>query len=175
MEEKVGEKLNKILEKLEESKSEKKFKLPLNIRLQKRKIRKNFAVVQIIQTNGGVQFKMMPIVDNTIKLGEVYYEASADYMLRYKNYPFLILPEWNLKPIKTEGDEEESKIKPFSSKENLQEAIKNGSLSSAEKFILNRIKMDTIKPKFQGNIGLILIILLGIGGFLWALSYLKFI
>jgi len=157
----IKEQLDYIADKLDESKKKKKFKMPLNVRMSKGKFKKkNFAIVQTIKTNGSVNFKVLEIKDNTIQVGDVYHDASADYVLRYGNYPLLIIPEWNIKPL---ASGEETK-EPFSPKENLKEAIKDGSLTSTEKFILARLKMDMIKPKMQMNFKIILIIIaVGIG------------
>ena len=147
----IKEQLDYIADKLDESKKKKKFKMPLNVRMSKGRFRKkNYAIVQTIKTNGSVDFKVLEIKDNTIQVGDVYHDASADYVLRYRNYPMLIIPEWN--------------IKPFTPRENLEEAIKEGSLTSTEKFILARLKMDMIKPKMQMNFKVILIVIaVGIG------------
>lgn len=154
----VSDKLDKVITALEETQTKKKFQLPLRIRMQKGKaMKKDFAVVVLIKTNGAVQFKMLPIVDNTIKVGEVYYEATAKHVLRYKRWPMIIIPEWNITPLSQPDPE------PFNAEKNYDEAINQGKLSSAEKFILHAIKMDTVKPKMNFNmkaiaIGLVVVV-----------------
>ena len=170
MEEKtVSEKLDRLLEGFETMQEKKKFKLPLRIRMQKGKFRKNYAIIQIIRTNGAIDFKMAPIEDNTIKIGDVYHEATAKYVMRYKKYPLIIVPEWNIIPL---GKPEEQ---VFDSEKNLKEAMAKGQLSFPEKFILNAIKMDLVKPKSKINFTTILVILAVIGGGLILLNYLKVI
>jgi len=143
-------KLDRIIEREEEKKVKKKFSLPFMIRMMKGKIKKrNYAVVMLVKMNGSVDIKFVPIEDNTIRIADTYHEATADYVLRYKRYPMIILPEWNLKP--------------FSPRENVKEAIEEGSLSSAEKFIINKIEMERVKktkinPKAIGVIILVIII-----------------
>lgn len=163
-EETLKQKLDKIVTKLEEqeTKTKKKFKLPWSLTWNKGQYRKrNYAIIQVVKMNGSVDFKKVPIEDNTIKLGEVSHEATADYVLRYKKYPMIILPEWSLKP--------------FSPRENMVETIEEGRLSSAEKFILHRIKMDMIKPKMKWSFGTLFVILaVLVGGFV-LLNYLNIV
>lgn len=147
----LSEKLDSIVDKLEGiNTKKKKFDLPFGVKLQQGKIKRNYAVVMIIRTNGTVNFKMVPIEDNTIKVGEAYHEATAKYVLRYKKYPMLVLPEWNITPISKPEEE------AFSPEKDLKQAIDEGKLSAAEKFILHAIKMDLIKQKPKIKVGVIL-------------------
>jgi hypothetical protein len=160
----LTEKLDNIIEKIETIDKKKKFNLPLGIKLQQGRIKKNYAIAQIIRTNGTVNFKMLPIEDNTIKIGEVYHEATAKYILRYKKYPMIIVPEWNITPINKPEDQ------VFVPEKDLKEAIEEGKLSAAEKFILHAIKMDLVKQKPKIKTGTILIIIAIIVGGLYLLN-----
>ncbi len=154
--ESVAKKLERIEEMLETK--GKKFKVPLKHRIFKRQFSKdNYALVIWIRQNGSIDIKKVRIKDNTIKVGDVYYDASASYVLRYKNYPVIIQPEWNIKPVGSE-------TQPWKPQENIKKAINNGTLSSAEKFILHAIKMDLVKGKPKLNWGVILLILAVLGG-----------
>jgi hypothetical protein len=167
----VSEKLDEVMKALEltkEGKKEKKFKLPFGIRSSKGKFKKDYIIVLFLKTNGSCDFKMYQIEDNTIKIGEVYYEATSKHIMRYKRFPLMILPEWNISPITKE-------IEPFNPEKNLEEAVDAGKLSSAEKFILHAIKMDLVKTKMKINLTVILIALGAIVGILVLLSYLKII
>jgi len=165
----LKEQLDKVIEKLEE-KEEKKFKLPFGIRIQKGKTRKDSVVVCFIRTNGSVVFKMVKIEDDTIRIGENFYDASSGNILRYKKYPLLIVCEWNMKPV-SPGE----KLKPalFSAKKNFKEAEKNGTLTAAEKLILTKMKLDAVKPKsaIGGKTILIIIAVIVVGYF--AADYFK--
>jgi len=160
----INEKLDRLIEGIEQSGKKKKFRMPMGIKMQKGKIRKNYAIVLIIKTNGSVFFKMVQIEDNTIKIGETYHEATAKYVLRYRRFPMIILPEWNITPL----SEPENEV--FSPEKNLKEAMDKGKLSSAEKFILHAIKMDLVKAKPKMNIITIVVIIAAIGGLLWFLN-----
>ena len=166
MEEKtISEKLDRLLDSFEQIQVKKKFKLPFGIRTQRGKLKKNYAVVEIIRTNGNVDFKFVQIEDNTVKIGDIYYETTAKHVLRYGKYPLIILPEWNISPL----SKPEEQI--FSSEKNLDEAVKEGKLSAAEKFILHAIKMDLVKEKPKINFTTIIIIIAVLGGLALVLNY----
>lgn len=158
----LAEKIDEIREAVAEmpEKRKKKFRLPLGVRITKGKTkRKNFVIVQTIKTNGAVNFKVMKIEDDTVKIGENFYGASSQHILRYKRMPLLIIKEWDMKP--------------FSPKEEFKEAVKAGTLTAAEKLILTKMKQEAIKPKMQLNWKVVLIILAIGAAALWALDYYK--
>ena len=95
----VSEKLDKLLTSFEEIQEKKKFKLPFGAKPGVAKRKKNYAIVQILKTNGAVDFKMFPIEDNTIKVGDIYYETTTKHVFRYKKYPLVIILEWNITPV----------------------------------------------------------------------------
>lgn len=156
----VGEKLDHVIEQLEQKGKKKKFKLPFGIRMQKGKPRrKNYAIVQTIKTNGAVNFKMTKIEDDTVKIGEGIHDASAGHILRYKRYPLVVIPEWTMKP--------------FSPADNFKQSTEDGTLTAAQKVILTKMKMEAIKPKMQLNFKTILVILVIGGVLLYLLDYLN--
>lgn len=175
----LNKKLDYLIAKVTEREQEKKFKLPLGIKMQGGKLRKNFCLVLFIQANGSVLFKFVKIEDNTIKIrqgvDDIYYDASSDYILRYKKYPLLILPEWNIKPIKRQDGTIVNEVQPFEAKENFKEAVKEGALTSSEKILLRVIKLNEIKPKMKINFMVVLIIAaVCIGGY-FLLKYMKIV
>ena len=153
----LGERLDKIVELLEEDKK-KKFKMPLSVRLSKMKLRKEWAIIQLIKTNGNVQFKIVKIEDDTVKIGETYYDASAGNILKYKRYPLIIIPEWNMLP--------------FSPRDNFDKAEEKGVLTAAQKLILTKLKTEQVKPREQLNWKVLIIIALVIGGGLLLANYM---
>jgi len=161
MEEKsLKEKVDELYEEKEKGRK-KKFKVPLSIKLQKGKFKKGYAAVCLIKTNGAVEVKMVKIEDETIKIGENIYDASANNILRYKKYPLLIISEWNMKP--------------FSPAENVEKASAEGTLTAAQKLILTKMKMEAVKPKMQLNFKLIVGLLVLGAAILFALDYFKLI
>ena len=158
-EESIREKLDKVLESLEK-KEDKKFKLPFFINMQKGKtLRKNYAIVLFIRTNGAVEIRMVKIEEDTVKIGDIFYDARASNVLRYKKYPLLVIAEWNMLP--------------FNPQENLEQASKEGTLTAPEGLILTKMKLEAVKPKATLNAKVVLIVIgaLIIGYFV--LDYLK--
>jgi len=172
----LTEKIEEIREAVAEiPERKKKFKLPLGVRMTKGKTRKkNFVIVQTIKTNGAVDFKMMKIEDDTVRIGDNFHDASSQHILRYKKLPLLIIPEWNIKPVSPES-EEELKAEPFSSKENFEQAAEEGTLTAAEKLILTKMKLEAVKGRMQLNWKIILVVLAIGAGVLFLLDYLKVI
>ena len=85
--------------------------------------------------------------------------------MRYKNMPMIVLPEWNISPVTYAGEEGKTRLTPFDAGKNLENAVKDGTLSAAEKFILHAIKLDTVDPKKKMDFKMILIIgAVAIGG-----------
>lgn len=147
--ESLKDKLDKLIE-ITKNQKQKKFRMPLNIRLfAKGRTKKDYVIVQYLKTNGNVQFKLVPVKDNTTEINEIYHEVTAGDILRYKGYPLIIQPEWS--------------ITPFSPRTSMKETVEEGKLSSAEKYIINRLKMDLVKKtKFNAKaIGLVLLIIIG--------------
>lgn len=162
------ENIENILDSTNKKGKEKRFNLPFNIRSSKGKLKKDYIIALILKTNGSCNFKMLQIEDNTVKIGEVYYEATSRHILRYKRFPLIIIPEWNISPLT-------GKIEEFKSDENMDKAVEEGRLSSAEKFILHAIKMDLVKQKMKINMTMILIGIAAIAGIAILLNYLKII
>ena len=154
-------------------KKEKTFKLPNKIRMgAKRKIKQNYVFVLFIRTNGSIDIEWAPITNDLVYVRRtgIYYAASAEFIMRYKNFPAMILPEWNLLPIKVAKEQNivdskknsgnEDVEKPFSPQENYQEASDTGALSHPERVVLQAAKMAEMKPpKAMGGKTLLWVIL----------------
>jgi len=157
----INEKLDSLIKGMGKEK-EKKFKMPLRVRLFKGKFRReNNIIVCFIRNNGAVVFKIMKIEDETILFNEKIYDASARNILRYKRKPIVIIKEWDMKP--------------FSPEEEFDKAEKEGTLTAAQKLILTKMKLEAIKPKLQLNWKIVLVILAIGAGLLYLLDYLKII
>jgi len=144
----VQEKMNLLFDAKASKKLKKRFKIPGKVTMGwKVKLKKNYCLVQIIKNNGSIDFKFLPIVDDTVQIpvNDTYHMATPNYMLRYNQFPMLIVPEWNLEP--------------FNPKENFEEAMSKGGLSLPEKVIINKVKMaqaGMLKKKIPGKTLLIL-------------------
>ena len=156
--EKLTDKLDRLVSVLEQDKKVDDFKLPLGIRFfSKSKIKKkNYCVVMVIKTNSRMDIKLLPIEDDTISYNEQIYSATANFIMHYKKFPVIILPEWN--------------SLPFSPADNYDEAKKAKTLTAGQKLIMTKMKLEAIKPKMNMNLKTIVMILgvLGIG--YWILS-----
>lgn len=164
----LSEKIDKIMENLEENQEKKQFKLPLGIRIfGKGKIKKkNNCIVLIVRTNGQVEIKMLPIEENTVRIGETFHDARAGNVLRYKKLPMLIVPEWNMSPVSpSEG------MIAWDPNEDYEKASNKGTLTSAQKLILTKMKLEAIKPKMQFNFKIILILLALAAAVYFGLNY----
>lgn len=158
---KLGEKLDVIIDALTK-KEEKKFRLPIFMQLfGKAQMKKGFCVVIFVRTNGQIEIKMVRVENNTIKIGDVIYAASADYIMRWKRFSVMIVPEWTMVP--------------FSPAENFKSASTEGTLTAAEVLVASRMKTDAIKPKLNFDIKWLLIAAVVIGGGYFLLKYFKLI
>jgi hypothetical protein len=139
--------MEKTIEELSTKSSNKKFKLPFRAKLSKVAIKKNFITILLIHENGNLQFLKTPIVNGTIDIEGVPRIATADYTTFYKGKPFMILPAWSLKP--------------FSPADNYEDTVQKDLTTAGRRLILERMKLDAIKPKKMG-FGIIGWVILGI-------------
>lgn len=134
----LSEKIAKaVVEAMKEEKAnEKKFNLPLGIKIgSKGRIKKNYILVFLIRTNGQLLIKFLPIENDMIYLNgnDTYHIATTDYIGYYKNFPAIILPEWSLRPLQRE--------------KMMEETTANGELALPQKVIINAMKLAQVKPK----------------------------
>lgn len=160
--ERITEKLDKIIEALEDEKLKKKEKKLIKFpRLPSYKLRKNYVIVILLKTNKQIDVTALPIEDGMIylKQNKTFHLATTDVVLRYKNYPVIILPEWDLQPLSVD--------------ELMGKAIEQNRLALPQKIIIQAMKQAQLQPKKKLNIGIILIIIgiIAVGFFL--LSKLK--
>jgi len=155
-EEKLTDKMDKLLNKLEESAGSKEFNLPWSVRLGVGKAKKNFCIAIIIRTNGRMIMKWLPIEDDTVMFNEHIYSATANYIMRYKRHPVIIISEWS--------------SEPFSPVESYEKAVRDKTLVAGQKYIMTKMKLEAIKPKMEWNIKTILIILVVLGVGYYALT-----
>ena len=149
----------KVSESLEGKSKKPKFKLPLGIRMSKGKLKKNFILVLYINSNLQTKFEYHQIKDDTVMVNDAIYDARGGNILRYKNTPLLIINESNTQPF------------PFSPEEDYKEAEEQGNLTSPQRLILTKMKMEALKPSSPINAKTIILlaIMLGVGYF--ALDY----
>jgi len=148
----LTDKLDKIVELLQKdiTKKEKKFKLPFGV--SDKKIKKNWIIVILLRTNKNLDIRFLPIENDMIRLkdNETYHLATTDFVLRYKKYPVIILPEWSLKPIAPD--------------ELMEQTIQNKEYALPQKVIINAVKMAQLKDQKKGLGGGIIWIIVAIVG-----------
>lgn len=149
----------KVSESLEGKSKKPKFKLPFGIRMNKGKLKKNFILVLYINSNLQTKFEYHQVKDDTVMINDVIYDARGGNILRYKNIPLLIINESNTQPF------------PFSPEEDYKTAEEQGNLTSPQRLILTKMKMEALKPSNPLNVKTIILvaIMLGVGYF--ALDY----
>lgn len=155
----LKDRLNNIenaLERLAEKSEKKKFKIPFKGRLSKPNIKKGYVTVQVIHENGHIEFLKTPVVNGTIDVEGIPRLSTADYTLQYQGKPLIILPSWSLKP--------------FSPVDNYENTVQEKLTTAGRRLIIERMKLDAIKPKMAGfgMIGWIVLglVILGVGYYL---------
>jgi len=127
----------------------KEFKLPRKITTgRKRKVKQNYALVFYIRTNGYIEIDYAPIVNDLVysKYSGLYHAATADYIMRYKKFPVLIIPEWSVAPIK-EGDVVANEQFPFSPVDHANIVKALGTQASQQKVLIDIERKAQLKDK----------------------------
>ena len=149
--ESIKDKLDKLLvqqDTLIKENKEKKWKLPWGKKPSKAQVKKGWTTVQIIRNNGSIDFIKAPIEDGTVDVDGIPRISTIDYKLSYKGTPFVIIPEWSLKP--------------FSPVENYEQTEKDRLTTTGTRLILAKMEKEAIKPKGAGGFGTIGWIILGV-------------
>lgn len=122
----------------EDKKKDKPWKIPFKGRVSVNAAKKGYTTVQIIRNNGEIDFSKSYLQDGTILVDGIPRVATIDYRLSYKGKPFIIIPEWSLKP--------------FSPADNYEQSIKEKMNATGSRAILARLQSEAIKPKKEmGN------------------------
>jgi len=146
-------KLNENFQELVKKKEAKKFRLPWKARVSKKRAKEGYAGICYINENRSVNFMKVPIKEGTIIINGTPHLATTDYMLNFKNKPFLIVPSWN--------------TEPFSPVENLEEATANKKTTYGYRLLLNTLKSEQLETKKKVGTAIIILIILAIlaGGY----------
>lgn len=81
---------------------DKDYKPPRKVRAGwKGKVKKNYAVVMYVRTNGGFDYQWCPIVDSMIYIKQtgLYHGADTESIFWYKGIPFLLVFEGATEPL----------------------------------------------------------------------------
>lgn len=170
MEEKDAEKSMKevLLEirdaqkKAEETKKEKKFKLPWSSKPNKGQLKKGYATFIYVHENKEIEFFKAPIDEGAMRKKDNFHVATAKYGMTYKGKPVFFVPSWN--------------VEPFSPEKDLQEAEKKEATTMGQRYVFNKMKMDVIKdPKKGLSLWLIIggLVVLGVLAFVLSKGNIK--
>ena len=149
--ESIKDKLDKLIlaqEAVMEKNREKKWSMPWGKKPSKAQVKKGWTTVQIIRNNGSIDFTKVPIEDGTIQIDGIPRISTIDYHLSHKGKPFVIIPEWSLKP--------------FSPVENYEQTEKDRLTTTGTRLILAKMEKEAIKPKSAGGFGMVGYIVLGV-------------
>lgn len=130
--------LKDLMVRMQEEKNEKGFRLPFGKKVGNRQRRKNYVTVQILHENGTIDYKKLPIEDQTITHDLIPRLATAGYVMYWKKNPTIILPNWS--------------VEPFSPLEHYQKSLLNGSNVKGYKILMAKMHKEQVtdKPK-MGN------------------------
>lgn len=134
LKEDINEIKGKLMDKEEQEKSkkEKKFKIPFTKRVRKPQNKKGYITKLIIKNNGSIEFNKEQIKKQSILEDGIPRLATPDYVLNYKGNPFLIVPEWS--------------TVPFSPEEHFKKSLDDGSNTKGYAILMERMKLESIKP-----------------------------
>jgi len=141
-------KLSQNFEQMVKKKEVKKFRLPFSAKVGRKRAKDGYTAILYINENRGIKFLKAPIREGTIMVDGVPHLATTDYMLHYKNKPFLIVPSWN--------------TTPFAPSDNMDQAISKKTTTAGYRLLLNTLKSEQIKQKPKISFGIIIVILLAI-------------
>ena len=150
------EKLNKNFDEMVSKKETKKFRVPFAAKVNKKKVRDGWVSICVVNENRSIRFIKAQIKEGTVMIDGAPFLSTTDYMLNYKNRPFLIVPAWS--------------IEPFAPQKNLDEVTEKQKMNVGFRLLLNRLKSEQIKPKANISMGMIIILLLVIGGVIYYFS-----
>jgi len=143
----IEQKLDELAGK-EEKKKSFNFWIPFMAKVGKNRAKKGWATYLVIKENRNIAFEKHPIDEQTVIVDGTPRITTADDVLFYRNKPFVILPNWS--------------VKPFSPTENYNDTMKAQYSSQGSKLLLNRMKKETVENKKTVSGFTIFIILTGI-------------
>lgn len=141
----INEKLENIEKMLEEQKKkpEKKFKLPSKAKVSNRKLKDGYITIVEVQENKNIDFKKLPIIDGTIKLGDTFHAIESEDVFLYKGKPVIF--------------QSKNKLNPYN-------PLKGEHETYGQKYVMARMEGDklTLKKKIGWGMSIGLLIIIGI-------------
>lgn len=145
---------DKINEEEPEKKKKKSFRIPYKAKLSKKNLKDNYATIMLINENKQIEWLKAPIDESTMKIKGIPRLGTTDDILYDRKKPLIILPNWS--------------VKPFSTKENYEETVKDKMTSQGYALLMNRMQKEAIalKKKISGFLILIIIAIIGVAAFI---------
>lgn len=156
--------LNQDTNPKKEKKEKQKFKEEVDFKLggmqrlgEKRKLKKNYALVILMLTNGNFNIKLRQIRNDQIYIKETdtYHSTTTDCIGYYKKYPVVIIPEWDLQAL---------------SKKYLWDKSGEGRYAKPQSVIIHNIEMAIGQMKLKTGMGgkslIWILLIVGIVGYL---------
>jgi len=91
--------LNQKLDSLVNEGKAKKFNLPWKAKLGNSQANKGYTIMQFINENKSIEFFKVPIDEMTTLVKECPRLATPEYILTYKNKPWIIQGAWSTEPF----------------------------------------------------------------------------
>lgn len=138
----------------EKPKVKKGFKIPFKSKVSGSKAKKGWTTALVIKENRNVDFQKYLIDEQSIVVDGIPRIVTPEETLYYKGKPFVIVPNWS--------------VKPFSPEKNYEEAVRNQLTSQGYKLLLNKLKSEAIKPKksVSGLVGIGIVLALAALGYM---------
>ena len=141
----------KLEKEMVKEKKLRKFRMPGSGKVNNAKAKKNWISICYIQNNGVVRFMRAQINEGVINIDGTPHVAMTEYIMTYRNKPFIIVPEWS--------------ATPFSPRDDRDLAERERRLSIGWKLMANYLEQQQIKPKgMGGSMWIWIIVILAICG-----------
>ena len=140
----LKEKVDALYYGQEKVRKPKKFKIPMKARLNKGKMKKGYVTIVKFEDNMNIDFVREPIIDGTYKLdGDSFHAVDSEDVFFYKNKPVIFQAKRKLNP---------------------SNLLKSEHQTYGQKYIMARMKSDSIigKKKMGWGAGIIGLVVLGI-------------
>ncbi len=140
----LNEKIDIISQKDKQEKKlkKKKFKIPLKVKSQLKKLAvKNKVQVMLLQRTRNIKPVIGEIRDGMLLIKDMIYNGSVDATWLWNGkIPTMIVPEWDLQPMTPDGIEEMKRTSTMSSQELMSYCIKFGRSAVPGKIIIRAIE-----------------------------------
>jgi len=126
-----------------------KFPMPRRARVGRVKAKKNWVSIIYLRENNTALFLKAPINEGVVTVNNIPHVVRNEYIMMYKNRPFVIIPEWS--------------TEPYNPRKDSMDAFKDGRSSMGWQTLAHYLESEKLTNKKKVSIGLIIIILIALG------------